>query len=120
MPPAELAARLADVAEGKIAVLMVGPRQLWRQERVPGSRWIGEAQKSEGLAALETALSELGPEVEVVAYCGCCPYAHCPNLRPARRVLAARANARFLDLPTSFRVDWIDKGHPIDKGREPG
>jgi thiosulfate/3-mercaptopyruvate sulfurtransferase len=55
-------------------------------------------------------------DVEVVAYCGCCPFTHCPNLHPARHLLAARGKASFLDLPTNFRTDWIDKGFPVEAG----
>lgn len=116
LPPGELNARLADVKAGKIAVFQIGPQILWKRERVPGSVWVGEAGKSEGLAALEAAVGKLGPDVEVVAYCGCCPTEDCPNVRPARRVLSSRAKASVLDLPTNFRTDWVDKGYSVEKG----
>jgi len=115
MPPAELNARLADVRSGRIAVLQVGPEYLWQKGHVPGSRWVGEAGTDAGIAALEHALKTIPAEVEIVAYCGCCPISHCPNIHPARRALAGRANATFLDLPTNLRTDWTDKGLPIEK-----
>jgi hypothetical protein len=116
LPPADLNGRLADVKAGKIAVFQVGPQILWKRERVPGSKWIGEAGKSEGLAALDAAVKALPADVEVVAYCGCCPTEDCPNVRPARRLLGGRAKASVLDLPTNFRTDWSDKGFTVEKG----
>ncbi len=113
---ADLNGRLADVKAGKIAVLHVGPQILWQRERVPGSRWVGEAGKGEGLAAFEAAVKALPAELEVVAYCGCCAVEDCPNLRPARRALAERAKGSVLDLPTNFRTDWIDKGFAVERG----
>lgn len=114
LPPADLAARIADVKAGKVVVLHVGPEYLWRKAHVPGSRWIGEAGSGDGEAALQAALKDVPAQVEMVAYCGCCPVSHCPNLRPARRLLAGRAGASFLDLPTNFRTDWMNKGLPVE------
>jgi thiosulfate/3-mercaptopyruvate sulfurtransferase len=116
LAPSELARRLAEVKAGKIVVLHVGPRVLWQRERVPGSRWGGETNTAEGLASFEAAVKALPAEVEVVAYCGCCPVTSCPNVLPARRVLGSRAKASVLDLPTNFRTDWADKGYEIEKG----
>jgi len=115
LSPADLNARLADVRAGKIAVLHVGPEYLWSKGHVPGSRWVGEAGTAEGLASLQAALKALPPETEVVAYCGCCPFSHCPNIHPARGALAGRAKASFLDLPTNLRTDWIAKGFAVEK-----
>ena len=115
MEPADLNARLADVKAGKIAVLQVGPQILWHREHIPGSRWVGEAGTEEGLAAFQAAVKALPPDVEVVAYCGCCPVENCPNVRPARRALADRPKSSVLNLPTNFRTDWTNHGYPIEK-----
>jgi thiosulfate/3-mercaptopyruvate sulfurtransferase len=115
LPPADLNARLADVRTGKIAVLHVGPEYLWGKGHIPGSRWVGEAGTDDGLASLQAALKATPPDTEVVAYCGCCPFTHCPNVWPARRALAGRAKASFLDLPTNLKTDWIAKGFAVDK-----
>ncbi len=115
LPPADLNARLADVRSGKVVVLHVGPEYLWQKGHVPGSRWVGEAGTDEGLAALEAALKAVPADTEVVAYCGCCPVSHCPNIHAARRALGPRAKASFLDLPTNFRTDWMDRGFPVDR-----
>ena len=115
MPPADLNARLGDVRAGKLAVPHVGPWYLSGKGHIPGSRWVGEAGTDEGLAALESALRAIPPDTEVVAYRGRCPFSHCPNIEPARRVLAGRAKTSFLDLSTNLRTDWIDKGYAVDK-----
>jgi hypothetical protein len=115
MSPSVLSARLAEVASGKMVVLHVGPQYLWQKGHVPGSRWVGEARTSVGAAALDAALMSILPDIEVVAYCGCCPVSHCPNLAPARRLLGARSKGWFLDLPVNFRTDWMDKGFPVEK-----
>src|SRR5208283_4183417 len=88
MPPADLNARLADVRAGKVVVLHVGPEYLWGKGHIPGSRWVGEAGTNEGLASLQAALKAIPPDTEIVAYCGCCPFSHCPNIHPARAALA--------------------------------
>ncbi len=116
LPPAELSARLDDVRAGKLAVLHVGPRYLWQHGHVPGSRWVGEAGTDEGLKALGEAVKALPADMEVVAYCGCCPTTHCPNIRPARRLLVGRPKSSFLDLPTNLRTDWTEQGFPVEKG----
>lgn len=115
MPPADLSARLAEVRAGRIVVLHVGPQYLWGKGHIPGSRWVGEAGTDDGLAAFEAALKAIPPDIEVVAYCGCCPFSHCPNIRPAREALAGRAKASFLDLPTNLRTDWIEKGFAVER-----
>lgn len=115
LPPAQLDARIADVKAGKIVVFHVGPPVLWKQQRVPGSRALGPASDDAG-AALAAAVKALPADVEVVAYCGCCPVASCPNVGPARKVLAARAKASVLDLPTNFKTDWVDHGYAIERG----
>jgi hypothetical protein len=117
LAPAALAARVADIKSGKIAVLYMGPDHLFGQGHVPGARNIGEAGDDEGRRALTAALAAIPAETEIVVYCGCCPVRSCPNIRPASAALRAlgRANARVLDLPTRFATDWKDKGYPVER-----
>lgn len=112
-----LAARLDDVKSGKVAVLYMGPDTLFGRGHVPGARNVGEAGSDEGRRVLSAALARIGPETEVVLYCGCCPVRSCPNVRPASAALRAlgRANAHVLDLPTRFATDWADKGYPVER-----
>jgi len=117
MSPAALSGRLADVASGKIAVLYVGPDELFARGHVPGAKNIGAVSSSVGKKALDRALAETPPGTEIVVYCGCCPVRNCPNVRPASRAIRAsgRKNAHVLDLPTRFSTDWSDKGFEVER-----
>ena len=117
LAPAALAARVEDIRAGKVVVLYVGPDALFGRGHVPGAKNVGEAGTSEGKKAMSAALAQVSPDSEIVLYCGCCPVANCPNVRPASAALRAlgRANARVLDLPTRFTTDWADKGYPVEK-----
>lgn len=117
LAPAALAARVADIESGKVAVYYVGPDELFAKHRVPGAKKLGPVSTDEGRAALVAALASLPPDGEAVVYCGCCPVRSCPNVRPASAVIRAsgRKNARVLDLPTRFTTDWTDKGYPVGK-----
>lgn len=116
--PAALAARMNEVAAGKIAVLYVGPDALFERGRIPGARKIAEAGSAAGRRAVADAIAAIPKETEVVVYCGCCPVKNCPNVRPASAAIRAsgRANAHVLDLPTRFATDWADKGYPVERG----
>ena len=59
-------------------------------------------------------LKKLPKNKRVVIYCGCCPFEHCPNVRPAIQLLKQMkfTNYRLLDLPKNIKIDWIDKGYP--------
>jgi hypothetical protein len=118
LAPASLAGRMADVKEGKVAVLYIGPAKLFGQGRIPGARNVGEAGDDDGRRALSAALASVPKDTEIVLYCGCCPVRSCPNVRPASAALRAlgRPNARVLDLPTRFATDWADKGYPVERG----
>ena len=118
MAPRDLAARLDEVRDGKLAVLHVGPAYLFGKSRIPHARHAGEASTEAGYASLVAALRKLPAGREVVLYCGCCPTKNCPNVAPAER--AAREGglrrAQVLDLPTTLKADWSDHGYPVEKG----
>jgi hypothetical protein len=118
LAPSELAARLGEVAAGKLAVLYIGPDILFRRARIPGAQKVGEAGSTGGIAALQAALARVPPATEVVLYCGCCAVRNCPNVGPASAAIRAahRSNARLLDLPNRLQDDWIDKGYPVERG----
>lgn len=96
----------------------VGPSFLFEKGHVPGARPVGEAGEPSGISALERAVASLPREKTVVVYCGCCPYKNCPNVGPAMAALKKLgfADPRILDLPTTFRADWIDRGFPVEHG----
>ncbi len=118
LAPSVLAGRLEDVRAGKIAVLYVGPDELFDRGHVPGAKKLGSVDSEGGRRALAEALARIPPGTEIVLYCGCCPVRSCPNVRPASAALRAlaRADAHVLDLPTRFADDWTAKGHPVERG----
>jgi len=112
MQPAELAARLGHSAP---PIFQVGFEALFHGAHIPGSVYAGPGTKPEVLLA---AVAGLAKDREIVLYCGCCPWGHCPNIRPAAKTLAEKGytNVRLLEIPTNLKTDWIDKGYPIIKG----
>jgi thiosulfate/3-mercaptopyruvate sulfurtransferase len=110
--PAELAAGLA----AKPAIFQVGPNVLYRSKHIPGALYAGPGSKAEGLAILKTAVEKLPRTREIVIYCGCCPWDHCPNVKPAMELLQGMGftHAKVLYLADNFKTDWIDKGYPVE------
>lgn len=53
----------------------------------------------------------------IVIYRGCCPWAQCPNLRPALKALDEMGfeQLRALKIPTDFKTDWARKGYPVER-----
>lgn len=114
MQPAELASMIKDGSASKITLLNIGPRK-----QIPGAIKTGMVSEPEGLAAFKAELAKLPKDRTIVVYCGCCPYNHCPNVRPAAQTLADMqfTNYKILDLPSRLDADWIDKGYPIEASK---
>ncbi|MBZ0097677.1 MAG: rhodanese-like domain-containing protein, partial [Taibaiella sp.] len=93
-----------------IVVFNIGP-----SGKIKGAVNIGATQETDNLALLKKELEPLPRETEVVIYCGCCPFNHCPNIRPAFELLNEMkfTNAKLLNLPKNLKVDWINKGYPM-------
>ncbi|HKV26371.1 MAG TPA: hypothetical protein VJN93_17370 [Candidatus Acidoferrum sp.] len=112
----------SELAGGKnrnhSTIVFVGFRILFEGGHVPGASYHGTASTESGLASLKKWAGTLPKDANLVIYCGCCPFAHCPNIRPAYKLLHQMgfAHIRVLDLPTSFAADWVEKGFPIQKG----
>ncbi|SHF74330.1 rhodanese-like domain-containing protein [Flavisolibacter ginsengisoli] len=109
MQPSELAQKLNDSSTALPVIISVGPGAL-----IPHSIVVGPVQEEENLAKLTNQLKGLDRKKEVVVYCGCCPYEHCPNVRPAVALLKELkfTNYKLLDLPHNMKTDWLDKGYP--------
>jgi len=112
MEPAELAQKLTTGAANLPLIICVGPGAT-----IPHSVDIGMTKDSANLVAFKMALTGIPKTKEVVIYCGCCPFAHCPNVRPAIAALKDMqfANYKLLNLPHNIKTDWIDKGYPQEK-----
>jgi hypothetical protein len=113
LDPAELAARLAYPVAHSPLVVSVGPSGL-----IQGSAEAGPGRDKENLEKLRTLLTKEDRDREIVIYCGCCPFARCPNIRPAFAVVTEMkfTHVRVLDLSHNIKTDWIDKGYPV-KGK---
>jgi hypothetical protein len=110
--PAELAGKLSS----KPAVFYVGPNVLFRSKHIPAAVYAGPGSKPEGLELLKNAVAKLPHDSEIVIYCGCCPWDRCPNIKPAMAMLQEMGftRAKALNLPDSFKANWIDKGYPVE------
>lgn len=117
--PDQLAARLTSRTESKPPIFYVGFGILYRSKHIPGSVFIGPGSKQEGLQALREAALKHPRTDEIVLYCGCCPWDHCPNVRPAVELLEGMGftHVKAMYLPTDFKADWIDRGYPVEAGR---
>ncbi|HVS96769.1 MAG TPA: hypothetical protein VHE54_09790 [Puia sp.] len=112
MAPSELAAKIKN--NSNPLVICVGPAGL-----IKGSVETGPAHETAGLDKLKTLLLGQDRNKEVVIYCGCCPFNHCPNIRPAFNLLLSMhfTHPRLLDLPHNIRVDWIEHGFPVKEAK---
>lgn len=109
MPPAELANLINDPSAEKPVIFSIGPGAY-----IKGSIDIGPAREKANLEKLKQQLSSLPKNKQIVIYCGCCPFVHCPNIRPAFALLNEMhfTRHRLLNLASNLKVDWIDKGFP--------
>jgi hypothetical protein len=107
--PSELAQTLKS-AKGVPVIISVGPGA-----PIPNSLETGMAKEKDNLDTLKNKLAVIPKDAKVVIYCGCCPFEHCPNVRPAIALLKDMkfTNYKLLDLPHNIKTDWIDKGYPV-------
>lgn len=112
MSPTDLLKSYKNPKGGKPTVYNIG-----FVGNIRGAKKIGAASKEEGLKQLMEEVRTLPKTTPIVVYCGCCPFEHCPNVRPAYTMLQKLgfSKTRILDLPTSIKADWIDKGYPMEK-----
>jgi hypothetical protein len=111
MAPEVLAAIIKNPKAAKPIIFNIGV-----VENIKGARNMGGASDKENLARFKKALSTIPKTSTVVVYCGCCPFERCPNIRPAFNALQAAGfkNGKLLNLPTSIKVDWMNKGYPVE------
>jgi hypothetical protein len=108
LQPSELAATIKDNKETSV-VFSIGPGAV-----IPHSRDMGMIKEEENMKKFKGELETLPRDTSVIIYCGCCPYEHCPNVRPAIQLLKDMkfTNYKLLDLPHNIKIDWINKGYP--------
>ena len=83
---------------------------------IKNSKIMGPARDSANLQKWKDELKKLPKDANLVIYCGCCPFEHCPNVRPAFTLLndLQFTNAKLLNLSHNLKADWIDKGYPVE------
>lgn len=115
---AELAKLLQGPAGTRPLIIQVGFRTLYEQAHIPGSEYVGPASEVQGRQELHKRVRALPRNRLIVLYCGCCPWSHCPNVRPANQELREMGfrNVRVLYIANNFGADWVDKGYPVSKG----
>ena len=109
---------LQSSAKEKPVMIQVGSHVLYVQAHVPGSEYIGPASSEAGLQQLRKRVESLPRTRFIVLYCGCCPWSHCPSVKPADDALQSMgfSNVKVLYIANNFGTDWVDKGYPTAKG----
>jgi|ERR1022692_1578715 rhodanese-related sulfurtransferase len=118
MNPDELVKILQSAKSEKPLMIQVGSHVLYTQAHIQGSEYIGLASSETGLQSLRKRVESLPRNRFIVLYCGCCPWSHCPNIKPADDALHAMGftNVKVLYIANNFGADWVDKGYPVAKG----
>jgi thiosulfate/3-mercaptopyruvate sulfurtransferase len=116
--PDELVRILRSSKGEKPLMIQVGSHVLYLQAHIPSSEYIGLASSEEGLQRLRKRVEHLSRNTFIVIYCGCCPWSHCPNVKPANDALQTMGfiKVKILYLAINFGADWVDKGYPVAKG----
>lgn len=114
MEPNELAMVINSTGTGKPVIFNIGA-----VEDIKYARHIGAVSKTETLESFKKALYGLPKDTKIVIYCGCCPFAKCPNIRPAFSLLTGLGftNIKLLNLPVNLKTNWWDKGYPMEHAR---
>jgi hypothetical protein len=109
MQPADLAKTIQSGKDIPV-IFSIGPKAY-----IPGSVHIGMVKDKDKLDKLKSELKGLPKDAKIVVYCGCCPFEHCPNARPAIRLLKDMKFTSYylLNLVKNIKTDWIDKGYPV-------
>jgi len=116
--PEDLVKLLQSSPEQKPLMIQVGSHVLYTQAHIPGSEYIGPASTEAGLQQLRKRVAMLRRTQLIVLYCGCCPWSHCPNVKPADDALHKMGfrNVKILYIAENFGSDWVNKGYPTAKG----
>lgn len=117
--PDQLVKVLQSAKGEKPLMIQVGSYVLYGQAHIPGSEYIGPANNEAGLQQLRKRVESLPRNKFIVVYCGCCPWIHCPTVKPASDALHAMGftNVKVLYLANNFGMDWVDKGYPVARGQ---
>ena len=117
--PEELVKLLNTPDSHKMLIIQVGFRRLYDQAHIPNSEYIGPASNVNGLQQLRARVEHTEKSAPIVLYCGCCPWNHCPNVKPAYAALRdlGFTNVKVLYIADNFGTNWVDKGYPTEGSR---
>ena len=117
--PQALVRILQSNQAAKLLILNVGPRVLFAQAHVRGAEFIGPTSDPRGIEALRSRVRSLPKNKEIILYCGCCPWDHCPNVGPGYAELKKLGftNVKVLHIGNNIGSDWVDPGYPTDRGQ---
>ena len=110
--------KIIQAGKEKPLMIQVGSHVLYQQAHIPGSEYIGPASSEAGLQQLRKRVDALSRKTSIVLYCGCCPWNHCPNVKPAFDALQALGftKVKVLYIADNFGANWVDKGYPATRG----
>src|SRR4051812_17936731 len=63
-------------------IFSIGPGDV-----IPYSKNFGMINEAENMKKFKNELANIPRDTQLVIYCGCCPYEHCPNVRPGIQLL---------------------------------
>ena len=117
--PEDLVKILQATKGEKPLMLQVVSYVLFAQAHIPGSEYLGPVTSEAGMQQLHRQVDSLPRTKFIVIYCGCCPWNHCPNVKPADDALHAMGftNVKVLYVADNFGADWVAKGYPVAKGQ---
>jgi hypothetical protein len=99
-------------------LIYVGFRFPYTQAHLPGSEYYGPAANEAAVQQLRKRVEGLARSRFIVVYCGCCPWRHCPNVKPAYEALhnLGFTKLKVLYIPDNLGADWVNRGYPVEKG----
>jgi hypothetical protein len=110
-------AKIVQAKEKNAPVLLqVGFTVQFDSKHIPGAVHAGPGREEAGLAELKKAVANVPKDRQILLYCGCCPWDHCPNMKPAYSLLHSLGytKVKVVEIQTSFLKDWVEKGLPVE------
>ena len=116
--PEDVAKAIQSSKPGKPVLIHVGFHILYSQAHIPDSQYLGPASTDEGVQKLRKAMQSVPRKKFIVLYCGCCPWTHCPNIKPAYEALHSMGftNVKVMHIDDNLGTNWVNKGFPVAKG----
>lgn len=109
-------AKMVQAKSNAPLVVQVGFLVQFNSKHIPGAIHAGPGREDAGLAELKKAVANVPKDRQIVLYCGCCPWDHCPNMKPAYNLLRSLGYTKIkvTEIPNNFLKDWAEKGLPVE------